>query len=219
MNTMWSRIAIAGLLAGLAAASRADSVRLDERSPSRSRESLIWTVDREITGFRVDVLDGNPIINTVRFLGRDEEFHVGAYFSKGQNVERRLSRPVRVGQLRVNVDRAQGSRLRLTIYTSGGGRGSSGRSDSAALRRPTQRQQSLIWDVNQEIRGFEVIVREGRPIINTVRILGGEEFRVGSYMEPGQRYRRDFPSRVRVGQLRVNVDQALGSAIELRTWR
>lgn len=212
------RVCVIGLIIlCLAADAWAGKEKLEVKTPSQGKESLIWNVSREITGFKVEVLDGNPIINTIRFLGI-EDFQVGAYFSKGQSWEKKLDKTVSVGQLRVNVDKAQGSRLQLTVYTAEGGGDSGGRGGSS-VKRPEKKQESLIWDVNQEIRGFEVFVREGKPIINTIKILGGEEFHVGAYMEKGRSFRKDFDERVRVGQLRVNVDQAVGSAIELKTWR
>lgn len=211
------------LASGSGTGARADDVKLEEKSPSQKQEQLIWNVNREISGFRVEILEGNPIINTIKFLG-DEEFRVGSYFSKGQSWEKRLDQPRQVGQLRVNVDKAQGSRLRLVLFThrgSGGGESRSGAvsSSSGSVKRPSSKKESLIWDVNSEIRGFEVFVREGRPIINTVKILGGEEFNVGAYIDVGHSYRKDFSSPVRVGQLRVNVDKAEGSALELKLYR
>lgn len=198
----------------------AKDVALEEKSPSQRRESLIWNVDREIHGFRVEVLEGNPIIQTIKFLpGR--EFTVGARFSKGNNWERRLETPVNVNQLRVNVDTAEGSRFRLVLLTDG--TGASRPAAPAAnilLKRPTQRRESLIWDVNEDVRGFEVFVREGRPIVNTVRLLGGgAEFTVGSYLESGRSFRHTFDRPTRIGQLRVNVDQAQGSALELKLYK
>ncbi len=198
----------------------AKDVALEEKRPTQRRESLIWNVNREITGFRVEVLDGNPIIQTIKFLP-GQEFTVGARFTKGNHWERRLDSPVNVNQLRVNVDTSENSRFRLVLLTD---RASESRPTAKAggemLRRPGQRRESLIWDVNDEVRGFEVFVREGRPIVNTVRLLGGgQEFTVGTYMERGQSFRHNFDRPTRIGQLRVNVDQAQGSALELKLYR
>lgn len=200
----------------LGAAAPAGSLQLEEKATNEKKTSLVWNVNREISGVRIDVLEGTPIINTVKFMG-GEEFQVGAHFSKGQHWERTLDNPARVGQLRVTLDKAQGSKIRLTVQPASEKQsGSPAASDS--VKHPTKKDQPLVWDVNREIRGFEVVIREGNPIINTIRILGGEEFHVGAYMEKGKTYRKEFSARTAVGQIRVNVDKALGSAIELKTW-
>jgi hypothetical protein len=207
----------AGLALATALAAPAKDVVLETKTVGKKSDSLVWSVNRSVHGVRVEVLAGNPILNTVKFLG-GEEFRIGAYFAKGQNWEHRLDRPVNVGQLRVTVDKAQGSQIRVTIFPSDGGEGAPAQDSSSPVKRPVHKQDSLIWDVNREIRGFEVVVREGRPILNTVKFLGGEEFHIGAYKEVGEGFRKDFDDRVRVGQLRVTVDQAQNSAIELKTW-
>lgn len=108
-------ILVAGVALVAALAAQAKDVQLETKTVDKKSDSLIWSVNRAVNGVRVEVLSGNPIINTVKFLG-GQEFRVGAYFTKGQNWEHRLDRPVNVGQLRVNVDKAQGSQIRVTIF-------------------------------------------------------------------------------------------------------
>ena len=82
-------------------------------------------------------------------------------------------------------------------------------------KAPSQKRESLIWNVNQQVTKIQVDVLGGRPIVNTVKFLGGPEFNVGSYIEKGQSFRKDFDNLVQVDQLRVNVDKAIGSELKL----
>ena len=193
----------------------AERLNLDAKSPSQKRESLIWNVNQQVTKIQVDVLGGRPIVKTVKILG-GPEFNVGSSLEKGQNWNHDLDVATPAGQIRVNVDQAIGSQVRLIVWTGASGNVTrDSNSDDTATKRPTNKKESLIWEVHDSIRGFEVIVTEGRPIINTVKLLGGEEFAVGAYVENGQSFRKDFDSPVQVGQLRVNVDKAIGSELKL----
>lgn len=205
------------LIGGLWTPAQAERRVLDAKSPSQKKESLIWDVHQQITRIQVDILDGRPIVNTVKLLG-GQEFPVGAYLEKGKNWQQEFGSPVAAGQVRVNVDKAQGSRLQLIVWTAGKSTARSGAnatSKDAALKRPSQKKESLVWEVHDAIRGFEVFVTEGNPIINTVKVLGGQEFSVGAYVAKGHSFRKDFDRPVQVGQLRVNVDKAQGSELKL----
>lgn len=79
----------------------------------------------------------------------------------------------------------------------------------------SQKNESLIWDVNRPVKVIRVIVRQGNPIINTVKIMGGEEFTVGARMNQGQKWEIKLAEGTNVGQLRVNVDSAQGSVVGL----
>ena len=112
----WVALALTALLAAVFIA-EAKTVSLEtKRPPSNGKESLIWNVNREIKGFKVEVVEGRCIINTVRFLG-GQEFRVGAWLEKKQNLTKKLDANVRVGQLRVNVDKGGGAQIRLILET------------------------------------------------------------------------------------------------------
>ena len=195
----------------------AKRLELDTKSASQKRESLIWNVNHQVTKIQIDILGGRPIVNSVNILG-DREFKVGSYLENGQNWSHELDADTRVGKIRVNVDQAEGSQVRLVVWTGGSANvitGAAGSGGDAAAKRPTGKRESLLWEVHDSIRGFEVSVTKGRPIINTVKLVGGEEFTVGAYVEEGKSFRKDFDSPVQVSQIRINVDKAIGSELKL----
>ncbi len=102
-------------LAALVAAAGAKEIVLDTIAPTQEREAIVWNVDREITGFRIEVVEGRPIINKVKIV-KVEEWPVGAYFSPGQPLEKRFDSPRQAGQIGANLDNARGTKLRLVIY-------------------------------------------------------------------------------------------------------
>jgi hypothetical protein len=220
---------VISVLIGLAfsadALCKRQEVNLGDKSPSEKKEKLIWNVNRQITGFRIEIKAGRPIINTIKLLGSDTEFTVGAYVDTGQKWEKLLAGPTHVGQLRVNVDKARGSTLRLVVYTSGTssstgtativGKAASGQVDMGTYT-PSEKKEKLIWNVNRQITGFRVEIKSGQVIINTVKFLGGEgDWTVGRYLNAGENYEVKLPSSTHVGQIRVNVDKAKGDKIKL----
>lgn len=81
---------------------------------------------------------------------------------------------------------------------------------------PTKKQESLIWDIhNPTVTYLEVRVTAGRCIINTVKLMGGQEFRVGAYFDKDQFWKHTFDAPVPIGQVRVNVDKAIGSKLKV----
>lgn len=115
----WANGIVLALVVVFAAsyAAEAKTVKLETKTPpSNGKESLIWNVNREIKGLKVEILEGRCIINTVKFLG-GQEFRVGAWLEKKQNFTKKLDSKVQVGQLRVNVDKGAGTKIRLTIET------------------------------------------------------------------------------------------------------
>lgn len=100
----------------LAAASYGKEIVLDVIAPTQEREAIVWNVDREITGFRIEVVEGRPIINKVKIV-RGEEWGVGAYFSPGQPLEKKFDAPRSAGQIGANLDNARQTKLRLVIFT------------------------------------------------------------------------------------------------------
>lgn len=194
---------------------------IGEKTPTKKKEQLIWNVNQAITGFRVEIKAGRPIINEIRFLGRSEKWTVGRYFNAGQVWETKLESPVQVGQLRVNTDKAVGSRLRLIVYTKGlittrTGVNVKTKSGEVAIgtHNPTKKKENVEFHVNRAITGFRVEIKKGRPIINEVKIYGGKKFTVGKYFNTGEKYEQRFAS-TKVGILRVNLDKAIGSSIRL----
>jgi len=198
-------------------------INLGDMSPSQKKEQLIWNVNRSITGFRVEIKAGKPIINEVRFLGLSQKWLVGAYFDAGQIWEQKLSSATNVGQLRVNVDKAQGSKLRLVVYTSGGGTAKTTTTTTTAKSgevvigtyTASEKKQNPVFNVNRSITGFRVEIKTGQLIINEVRFLGGKKFTVGRYFNAGEKYEQKLGSATNVGQLRVNLDKAKGDQIRL----
>ena len=105
------------ILSAASHTAHAKTVRLETKTPtSNGKQSLIWNVNREIRGFKVEVLEGRCIVNTIKFLG-GREFRIGAWIEKKQNVTRKLDPKVRVGQLRLNVDKGAGAKIRLSVET------------------------------------------------------------------------------------------------------
>ncbi len=102
--------------AGIVVSVSAKEIVLETIAPTQEREAIVWNVDREITGFRVEVVEGRPIINKVKLV-RGEEWGVGAYFSSGQPLEKKWDAPRHAGQIGVNLDNARQTKLRLIVYT------------------------------------------------------------------------------------------------------
>lgn len=223
--TVFVILVLIGLAFSTNAFCKRREVNLGDKSPSDKKEQLIWNVNRQITGFRVEIKAGRPIINTIKFLGTDTEFTVGAYIDAGQKWEKLLPGSTHVGQLRVNVDKARGSTLRLIVYTSGTssksgsativGKTTSGQVDMGTYT-PSEKKEKLVWNVNRQITGFRVEIKSGQLIINTIKFLGGGgDWTVGRYFNAGENYEVKLPSSTNVGQLRVNVDKARGDKIKL----
>ncbi len=196
-------------------------INLGEQSPSKKKTSVIWNVNRAITGFRVEIKAGRPIINEIRFIPEKKKWIVGAYFNAGSNWEKYLTGSRHCTQLRVNVDKAQGSRLRLVVYTSTAKstttsttRVKSGEVDMGT-RIPAKEKEGIIWDVNRAITGYRVEIKKGRLIINEVKFFGGQKWLVGRWFEQGQSYEQLLGGATNVGKLRVNVDKARGDSVRL----
>ena len=110
------RTAAALCAALFAGAAPAKEIVLEVIAPTQEREAIVWNVNREITGFRVEVVEGRPIINKVKIV-RGEEWGVGAYFAPGQPLEKRWDTPRQAGQVGANLDNARQTKLRLVVYT------------------------------------------------------------------------------------------------------
>ncbi|MCC5846934.1 MAG: hypothetical protein JJU29_02490 [Verrucomicrobia bacterium] len=190
--------------------------RLDAQSPTQQRQVLTWSVDREIVGVRVEVLEGTPIINTVKVMP-GQDFRVGARIAKGTHWEGRLDRPATPTRVVVSTDVARGSSIRVVLITSDAQPAPKPPAASEGrVQRPSRRTQALEWQVNEEIRGFEIVVLEGRPIINTIKVVGVQDFTIGAYIDAGSSVKREFEQPRQVGRIRVSVDRADASALELR---
>ena len=82
--------------------------------------------------------------------------------------------------------------------------------------KPGGGNQQLVFDVNlANVTKIQVKVLDNKAIINTVKILGGKEFRVGAYIEKGKKWTKSFENPVAVQKLRVNVDKANNSRIRV----
>jgi len=203
---------------------KSGEVNLGDKTPSDKKEKLIWNVNRQITGFRVEIKAGKPIINEIKLLDTDNEWTVGAYFDTGQKWEKKFSSPIQAGQLRVNVDKASGSKLRLIVYTSGSSATTTTTSSAVSSKSgtidlgsktPSDNKEKLVWNVNRTITGYKVEIKSGNLIINEVRFLGGQKWTVGRYFNAGEKFEQSLASPTSVGQLRVNVDKARGDKINL----
>jgi hypothetical protein len=88
----------------------------DPVKPGGGNQQLIFDVNlANVTKIQVEVLDNKAIINTVKILG-GKEFRVGAYIEKGKKWTKSFENPVAVQKLRVNVDKANNSRIRVTVF-------------------------------------------------------------------------------------------------------
>ncbi len=191
-------------------------VRLEAQTPTQHRQVLTWSVDREIVGVRVEVLEGTPIINSVKVMP-GQDFRVGARIAKDTHWEGRLQRPATPSRVVVSTDVARGSSIRLVLITSDAPAAPKPPATAAGrIQRPSKRTQALEWQVNEEIRGFEIAVLEGRPIVNTIKVVGVQDYKIGAYVDAGSGVKREFGQARHVGRIRVSVDRADASALELR---
>lgn len=177
---------------------------------------LVWNVNRKITGLRVVSMKGNPSIIQISFPGRTEKWTMHKEISIGQFVERKLTQPVQVGKVQVNVYKAANTRLKLIVYTKEAEE-KPAELDMGILTATTQSEKdTLTWSVDRRITGFRLTVKEGRLIINEVRFTPiHQKYNVGQYLGLNQTFEKKFDRPVRINDLQVDVDNARGNKLGL----
>ena len=260
---------------------RSDTRSLGKRASSDKNWRPVWQVDRKISGYKIKIHSGKPIVNTVQLLDseRKKEFTYARYFGSGAVITKQFDKPIKVGRIKVNMDKARGSKIELWVYTEKektnrvekdkrdrnnrvedehrdrnrrvGRRGDRNRYpddyehgerrrrigrhpryDDRVERRdgrgpysddthrpyppdghdpridrlrnsvslgnitPALRDQTIIWYVGGQIRGFNLVVEQGRANIESIRLISGDrilrEREVRRYVTSGEALREDI---------------------------
>ena len=91
-------------------------INLGELTPKQARDTLIWNVNRNIAGFRLEVKAGRPIILEIKIPGRTEKWTLNKFYNAGQMIEQILNSVINVGKIQVEVSQSLTSKLRLVVY-------------------------------------------------------------------------------------------------------
>lgn len=92
---------------------------LGKQASSGKKWRPVWQVDRKISGYKIKIHSGKPIVNTVQLLDSEKkkEFTYARYFGSGEVIKEEFGKPMKVGKIKVNMDKARGSKVELWIYT------------------------------------------------------------------------------------------------------
>ena len=248
MKLIVAAIMIMTIGATSTALAKSEARSLGKQASSDKNWRPVWQVNRTISGYKIKIHSGKPIVNTVQLLDseRKKEFTYARYFGSGAVITKNFDKPIKVGRIKVNMDKARGSKVELWVYTEKekpkrveperndrnrqvGRRGDRNRypDDYEPVKRrrrigrhpryddrvdprdgrgpytgdthrpyppdghdpridrlrnyvslgtitPALRDQTIIWYVGGQIRGFDLVVEQGRANIESIRLISGD---------------------------------------------
>jgi hypothetical protein len=196
-------------------------INLGELTPKQARDTLIWNVNRNIAGFRLEVKAGRPIILEIKIPGRTEKWTLNKFYNAGQMIEQILNSVINVGKIQVEVSQSLTSKLRLVVYVPKQGTDEEGTTEQAneidlGTLQATQYTQSLVWNVNRKITGLKVVSTKGHPSVMQISFPGrSEKWDMHKEINVGQFVEKKLTQPVQVSKVQINLYKAENTGLKL----
>jgi hypothetical protein len=119
MKLIVAAILIITIGAASTAVAKSEARSLGKKAASDKKWRPVWQVNRKISGYKIKIHSGKPIVNSVQLLDSEKkkEFTYARYFGSGEVIKEEFGKPMMVGRIKVNMDKARGSKVELWIYT------------------------------------------------------------------------------------------------------